>query len=97
MFSDKPPIDQGEGIPPKKEVAFYKIEVRFEFVGDYISYTYFRRDLANQKKIINIEREQILAQPNNAEANSDGVVQISTTLSTYRFPNSESEKFVSGG
>ena len=97
VFSDKPPIDQGEGIPPKKEVAFYKIEVQFEFVGDYISYTYFRRDLANQKKIINIEREQISARPNNAEANSDGVVQISTTLSTYRFPNSESEKFVSGG
>jgi len=97
VFSDKPPIEQGEGIPPKKEVAFYKIEVQFEFVGDYISYTYFRRDLANQKKIINIEREQISARPNNAEANSDGVVQISTTLSTYRFPNSESEKFVSGG
>ena len=97
VFSDKPPIDQGEGIPPKKEVAFYKIEVRFEFVGDYISYTYFRRDLANQKKIINIEREQISVQPNNAETNSSGVVRISTTLSTYRFPNSESEKFLSGG
>ena len=62
-----------------------------------MGYTYFRRDLANQKKIINIEREQISAQPNNAETNTDGVVRISTTLSTYRFPNSESEKFISGG
>jgi len=97
VFSDKPPIEQGEGIPPKREVAFYKIEVQFEFVGDYINYTYFRRDLANQKKIINIETEQISVQPNVAEQSADGVVAISTTLSTYRFPNSESEKFISGG
>ena len=95
VFSDKPPIDQGEGVPSKKEVAFYKISVQFEFVGDYLSYTNFRRDLAQQKKIINIEREKITVR--TGEDESSGVVDIVTTLSTYRFPASDADRFITGG
>jgi Tfp pilus assembly protein PilO len=95
VFSDKPPIDQGEGLPSKKEVAFYKISVQFEFVGDYISYTNFRRDLAQQKKIINIEHEKITVRTGKDE--SGGIVDIATTLSTYRFPASDADRFITGG
>ncbi|MDB3945536.1 hypothetical protein N9444_06480 [Gammaproteobacteria bacterium] len=96
VFSDKPPISQGEGLPSKKEVAFYKISVQFEFVGDYLGYTNFRRDLAQQKKIINIEREKITVRTGEDEGDG-GIVDIATTLSTYRFPASDADRFITDG
>ena len=96
VFADKPPISQGEGVPPKREVAFYKISVGFEFVGDYISYTNFRRDLAQQKKLINIEREAITVRAGDDGNSSGGIVNIATTLSTYRFPASDADRFLTG-
>ena len=96
VFAEKPPISQGEGLPEKREVAFYQIEVHFEFLGDYMNYTLFRRDLAQQKKIINIEKERITVRAGGSEAEPDGMVNIVTTLSTFRFPNSDAEKFLTG-
>ena len=80
----------------KREVAFYQIEVHFEFLGNYMNYTLFRRDLAQQKKIINIEKERITVRAGGSEADPDGMVNIVTTLSTFRFPNSDAEKFLTG-
>lgn len=97
VFSDKPAIDQGEGLEPKREVAFYKISVGFEFIGNYLGYTNFRRDLAKSKKIINIERERITVLPPDNDKGGQGVVAISATLSTFRFPNSDAERYVTGG
>ena len=96
VFAEKPPISQGEGLPEKREVAFYQIEVHFEFMGNYMNYTLFRRDLAQQKKIINIEKERITVRTGGPESESDGMVNIVTTLSTFRFPNSDAEKFLTG-
>ena len=85
-----------EGESPKREVAYYKIMVKFSFRGDYLNYTYFRRDLAKQKKIINIEEEIIEVSGSGQDDNeaSDGSVRINATLSTYRFPHSDAERFV---
>ena len=84
--------EEGEA---KKEVAFYKIMVKFEFSGNYLNYTYFRRDLAKQKKIINIEQESIEVPTRDENStSSDGSVKISATLSTYRFPNSDAERYI---
>ena len=90
-------IDQGEGLEPKREVAFYKISVGFEFIGNYLGYTNFRRDLAKSKKIINIERERITVLPPDNDKGGQGVVAISATLSTFRFPNSDAERYLTGG
>ena len=86
----------GEGEISKKEVAFYKISVRFDFSGDYLNYTYFRKDLAELKKIINIELETIEVPATDGENGnpSDGSVQITTILSTYRFPSSDTERYI---
>jgi Tfp pilus assembly protein PilO len=86
----------GEGEISKKEVAFYKIMVKFDFSGDYLNYTYFRKDLAELKKIINIELETIEVPATDDENDNpiDGSVQISATLSTYRFPSSDTERYI---
>ena len=94
VFADKPPINRGEGVPPLKEVAFYKISVKFEFIGDYMSYTNFRRDLAKQRKIINIDRESIKVRYSGEDNSADGTVGINATLSTFRFPVSDAERFL---
>ncbi len=85
-----------EGEISKKEVAFYKISVRFDFSGDYLNYTYFRKDLAELKKIINIELETIEVPATDGENGnpSDGSVRITTILSTYRFPSSDTERYI---
>ena len=87
--------DSGEEGEVKKEVAFYKIIVKFEFSGNYLSYTYFRRDLSKLQKIINIEEESIeVPSPDGADSSSDGSVKINATLSTYRFPNNDTERYI---
>ena len=79
----------------KKEVAFYKIEVNFELSGDYEMYTFFRSDLAQLKKYVNIERETITVQISSEENyRPDGSVQISATLSTFRFPSNDAERCI---
>jgi len=96
VLSDKPPINQGEGVAPLREVAFYKISVKFQFVGNYLSYTNFRRDLAQQKKLINIDRESIKVLPAGGDNSAEGTVEISATLSTFRFPATDAERFLTG-
>ena len=85
-----------EGEQSKKEVAFYRIMVKFDFSGDYLNYTLFRRDLAELKKIINIELEtiEVPATDDENDDSVDGSVQISATLSTYRFPSSDTERYI---
>jgi Tfp pilus assembly protein PilO len=85
-----------EGQGQKKEVAFYQINVKFIFDGNYISYMDFRHDLAQKKKIINIEEEtiSIATEDQNEEDTEDGTVKITATFSTYRFPSTDAERYV---
>ena len=70
--------------------------VKFGFSGDYENYTFFRRDLAKEKKIINIELEtiEVPATDDENDDSVDGSVRISATLSTYRFPSSDTERYI---
>ena len=49
-----------------------------------------------QKKIINIEREKITVRTGEDEGDG-GIVDIATTLSTYRFPASDADRFITDG
>lgn len=75
-----------------KRVSFYKIRVMFEITGNYVRYTSFRRELAKLKKIVNIDDERITVLDSGEQK---GGVKVSATLSTYRMPLSDEEKYIS--
>lgn len=80
----------------KKRVAFYKFKVKFNIMGNYAGYTLFRRDLAKLKKTINIDKETIrVAEIGTDSKKQYGVVIVAATLSTYRMPVTDKEKYVS--
>ena len=84
-----------EGEVEKKEVAFYEVKVSFELTGDYEMYTYFRKDLAELEKIVNIEKETITVRTSDEENDRpDGSVIVKVTLSTLRFPSNDAEKYI---
>lgn len=83
---------EGEGADSDlKEVTFYKFKVRFDITGNYSRYTLFRRDLAKMKKIINIDKEVITVLDSEKQR---GNVKVSATLSTYRLPANDEERYV---
>jgi Tfp pilus assembly protein PilO len=77
-----------------KKVAYYEFKVRFEINGNYYNYTKFRKGMAELKKIINIDVEEIIVLESKTKK---GEVKVSTTLSTYRLPANESEKTINPG
>ncbi len=77
-----------------KKVAYYEFKVRFEINGNYYNYTKFRKGMAELKKIINIDVEEIIVLESKTKK---GEVKVSTTLSTYRLPANESEKTINSG
>jgi len=83
--------DESESTVQRK-VAFYKFKVMFEITGNYMRYTMFRHDLAELKKSINIDREIITVLDSGKR---QGEVKVSATISTYRLPSSDEERYTS--
>jgi len=67
----------------RKKVAYYEFKVKFEISGNYANYTKFRKGMAELKKIININEEQIIVLESET---AKGEVKVSATLATYRLP-----------
>jgi len=67
----------------RKKVAYYEFKVKFEISGNYANYTKFRKGMAELKKIININEEQIIVLESET---AKGGVKVSATLATYRLP-----------
>jgi len=75
----------------RKKVAYYEFKVKFEISGNYANYTKFRKGMADLKKIININEEQIIVLESET---AKGEVKVSATLATYRLPANETEKYI---
>jgi len=71
-------------------LAYYEFKVRFEISGNYADYTSFRKGLAQLKKIININQEEIIVLQSETKK---GEVKVTAVLAIYRIPT-ESEKYV---
>jgi Tfp pilus assembly protein PilO len=74
-----------------KKVAYYEFNVKFEISGNYANYTKFRKGMAELKKIININQENIVVLESET---SKGEVKVSAILATYRLPANEDEKYI---
>jgi Tfp pilus assembly protein PilO len=83
------PAAQGE--QKRKKVAYYEFKVKFEISGNYANYTKFRKGMAELKKIININEEQIVVLESET---AKGEVKVSATLATYRLPANDDEKYI---
>ena len=81
----------GESESKPKKIAYYELKVRFEISGNYANYTSFRKGLAQLKKIINIDQEQIIVLQSETKK---GEVKVTAVLAIYRLPANESEKYV---
>lgn len=84
---ETPSFDPLTGEVPEgssRNVAYYKIQVKFEITGNYGSYTLFRRDLAQLEKIVNIDKETIHVVDSKKK---NGNVQVIAVFSTYRLPS----------
>ena len=75
----------------RNKVAYYEFKVKFEISGNYAKYTKFRKGMADLKKIININDEQIVVLESET---AKGEVKVSATLATYRLPANESEEYI---
>jgi Tfp pilus assembly protein PilO len=75
----------------RKKVAYYEFKVKFEISGNYANYTKFRKGMAELKKIININEEQIIVLESET---AKGEVKVSATLATYRLPANDAEKYI---
>ena len=75
----------------RKKVAYYEFRVKFEISGNYASYTKFRKGMAELKKIININEEQIIVLESET---AKGEVKVSATLATYRLPANDAELYI---
>lgn len=75
----------------RKKVAYYEFKVKFEISGNYANYTKFRKGMAELKKIININEEQIIVLESEA---AKGEVKVSAILATYRLPANDAEKYI---
>jgi len=80
----------GDNESKPKKVAYYEFKVRFEISGNYADYTSFRKGLAQLKKIININQEEIIVLQSETKK---GEVKVTAVLAIYRIPT-ESEKYV---
>jgi Tfp pilus assembly protein PilO len=80
----------GDNESKPKKVAYYEFKVRFEISGNYADYTSFRKGLAQLKKIININQEEIIVLESETKK---GEVKVTAVLAIYRIPT-ESEKYV---
>ena len=83
------PAAQGE--KKRQKVAYYEFKVKFEISGNYSNYTKFRKGMAELKKIININEEQIVVLESET---AKGEVKVSATLATYRLPANDDEKYI---
>ncbi len=81
----EPELDEEGNRVHKEPPLYYRIKVVFQILGRYPAYVAFRRDLANEQKIVNIDSELIGA-GEDAEANKNerGRIKIVLGLSTYR-------------
>ena len=80
---EEPELDQ-QGNPIRKDPPlYYRIKVSFQIIGRYPAYEVFRRDLASEGKIINIDSEVIETGKEEAERDQ-GWIKIALGLSTYR-------------
>ena len=88
---DYDPASQEREDQKRKKVAYYEFKVKFEISGNYANYTKFRKGMAELKKIININEEQIIVLESEI---AKGEVKVSATLATYRLPANDAEKYI---
>jgi Tfp pilus assembly protein PilO len=60
-----------------KNIAYYKIPVKFEIMGNFIGYIKFKRALSLSNKMLNFDKESIKVVQGN---NTTGAIKVTGTL-----------------
>ena len=59
-----------------KNIAYYKIPVQFEIMGNFLGYIKFKRALSLSNKMLNFDNESIKV----VQSDSTGAIKVSGTL-----------------
>ena len=77
----KPSNNSDNSKENQKQVEYYKIEVKYQVIGNYLRYMNFKESIAGMNKIVNFEKEEIKVMPKKK-----GVVIADGILSVIRLP-----------
>ena len=66
-----------------KDIAYYKIPVKFQINGNFIGYIKFKRALSLSNKMLNFDNESIKV----VKGDSTGAIKVSGTLTIVRLAN----------
>jgi Tfp pilus assembly protein PilO len=91
QISDKPVFQLVSVAGPNGVVAYYRLTIRLDASGNFLSWSKFRRDLAKMDKIIVIESEHTKLVKSKKEI---GRVAVNLVLAAYRWPANDDEKYV---
>ncbi len=91
QISDKPVFQLVSVAGPNGAVAYYRLTIRLDASGNFLSWSKFRRDLAKMDKIIVIESEHTKLVKSKKEI---GRVAVNLVLAAYRWPANDDEKYV---